>query len=117
MELNEFLKHLNSKYKYVSDQEKYGFKEHWSELPEDFEGDCEDYCLTIQAHFGGDLYFATYKGSGHCVLKLKDDSWIDNITKRPVNQLSDDYVIKFKYYWPIRFIKKLQAKLQQIFGA
>lgn len=113
-----FLNKLNKNFQYVSDKENYGFKEHWTELPESFKGDCEDYALTLYNRFGGDLYYCKFKGAGHCILKLPCGRWIDNIQRRRVSRshLEDNgYVIKYKYYWFIRLWKKLQAKVQSWF--
>lgn len=70
------LEEFNSKYKYQSDKEKFGFIEVWEipELQEDgfYYGDCESYCLflknNIEQFENWDLYYCKLNGIGHCVL-------------------------------------------------
>ncbi len=113
-----FLNKLNKNFQYVSDTENYGFKEHWTLLPDNYKGDCEDYALTLRDKFGGDLYYCKYMGRGHCILKLPCGRFIDNIQKKRTPEASLEmlgYDIKYKYYWFIRLWKYIQATVQSWF--
>lgn len=77
------LEEFNSKYKYKSDKEKFGFVEVWV-VPKlengMYYGDCEDYCLALKSMVDGfkdwEYYYCKVGGEGHCVL-YKDGGVID----------------------------------------
>lgn len=86
------LKEFNSKYKYQSDKEKFGFFEVWEipELQEDgfYYGDCESYCRFLKANISEfkdfEYYYCKLNGVGHCVLR-SCDSIIDCNTKKEIS--------------------------------
>lgn len=76
--LQEVLHRAHRDHVYVSDQEKYGVREHWSV---DLEGDCEDFALWVrntlrdEYDIHGNLVFCkTENGVYHLVLSV--DGWI-----------------------------------------
>lgn len=83
------LEEFNSKYKYQSDKEKFGFTEVWDipKLQEDgfYYGDCESYCRFLKNKVDGfkdwEYYYCKVRGEGHCVL-YKDGGVIDCREKR-----------------------------------
>lgn len=83
------LEEFNSKYKYQSDKEKFGFGEVWEipKLQEDgfYYGDCESYCRFLKNKVDGfkdwEYYYCMVRGEGHCVL-YKDGVVIDCREKR-----------------------------------
>lgn len=83
------LKELNSKYVYVTDTNKYGRIEHWTEmtLNEDghYYGDCEDYSITVKCNIEGfqdwDYYWCRLNGGGHCVLSNGTEVIDNNVRK------------------------------------
>ncbi len=104
------LEQFNSKYKYQTDKEKFGFIEVWDipKLQDDgfYYGDCESYCLflknNIEQFENWDLYYCKLNGIGHCVL-YKDGNVIDCNIKSIV---SLEYYCKVfiatelkKYHW------------------
>lgn len=115
------LKEFNSKYKYQSDKEKFGFSEVW-ELPKLHEdglyyGDCESYCLFLKKNIiefkDWDLYYCKLSGIGHCVL-YKNKDIIDCNIKSIVNFENYCKIYKitdFKKYSKVTvFLKRLWTK-------
>lgn len=86
------LEEFNSKYKYQSDKEKFGFGEVWEipKLQKDgfYYGDCESYCLflknNIEQFKDWDYYYCKLDGVGHCVL-YKNGDVIDCNVQRVVS--------------------------------
>lgn len=116
-ELNEFLKELNEKFVYTSDQIRHGSSDFWQSLNMNRKkvyGDCEDYSLTIRERFGGDMYFCRVNGEGHAVLKLPNGKWIDNIYKRPTKEFNKRYYTDFVKYTEFQIkMKKIKAKFHK----
>lgn len=111
------LPQLNSRYVYTKD----GTLDSWQVLEEvdgKYYGDCEDYCLTLQAKVEGfknlELYYCKYNGIGHCIGKL-DGQWIDCGLQRLVTALPPLYT-DVRKYWKIEIIckKLLGLLLRQI---
>ena len=76
--LQDVLSTAHRDHVYVSDQEKYGLREHWTV---NLTGDCEDFALwirnTLRDSYGiqSDLVFClTENGVGHLVVSV--DGWI-----------------------------------------
>ena len=75
------LEEFNSKYKYQSDKEKFGFIEVWEipELQEDgfYYGDCESYCRFLKNNIpefkDWEYYYCKLNGVGHCILHKNGD--------------------------------------------
>lgn len=88
------LEELNKKYRY-----KYDFKwyDTWTGLDDNFEGDCEDYCITLKREFKEfkewEYWYCKLQGNGHCIL-VKDGEVIDCNIRRVVSV--DDYEHIFK---------------------
>ena len=107
------LPQLNSRYVYTAD----GTLDSWQVLEEvdgKYKGDCEDYCLTLQAKVEGfeklELYYCKYNGVVHCVGKL-GDKWIDCGLQRLVATLPPLYT-DIRKYWLIEIaVKKLIGKV------
>jgi hypothetical protein len=103
---------LNSKYIYVTDEERYGINEYWNELEYDginFWGDCESYAITIKRYIKGfedyNYYYCKLNGVGHCLLVSPDELYcIDNNVKRkiPLNLYESTYIVDglrpYKWY-------------------
>lgn len=103
----QHIKDINEQFTYESDEALYGASEVWAGgLTEEGLGDCEDYAMEVQKVCGGDLYYCKYKGNGHAILKLPNGQWVDNIYRRPVNNLSLNYTNVVKY-WKIMVWFKL----------
>lgn len=111
------LQQFNKNYIYTAD----GTLDNWQVLEEvdgKYKGDCEDYCLTLQAKVEGfeniELYYCKYNGEGHCIGKL-DDLWIDCGLQRLVATLPPLYT-DIRKYWKIEIvIKKLIGKVLRWF--
>ncbi len=124
MELKEALKLLNSKFKYKSDPRYFDV---WRILTGDkaWEGDCEDYSLTLIWLLSDRNIFkflwniTTFKyliwfvklnnGSGHVVLKI-DNLYYDNIQKKGVTKevlTKQGYKLLFPMIFPFVYIKLL----------
>ena len=93
------LQQFNQNYIYTSD----GTLDSWTVIEPiegKYKGDCEDYCLTLQARVEGfkdlELYYCKYNGQGHCIGKL-GDKWIDCGFQRLVSTLSPLYTNVRKY--------------------
>ena len=97
------IKETNSRFTYRTDEKLYGAEEVWAGgLDSQGLGDCEDYALEIRKHCGGSIYHCQYSGWGHAVLKLPNGQWIDNIYKKPVDELNANYTGLYKYpVWKI----------------
>lgn len=97
------LKEFNSKYKYKTDKEKFGFIEVWEipKLQEDgfYYGDCESYCLflknNIEQFENWDLYYCELNGIGHCV--LSDGAYIIDCNCQKIMR-AYEYKDKYKIY-------------------
>ena len=95
------LEEFNSKYKYLSDKEKFGFFEVWEipELQDDgfYYGDCESYCLflknKIEKFQNWEYYYCRLYGEGHCVL-YKEGKVIDCSIRKIISL--EDYCELFK---------------------
>ena len=107
------LEQFNKQYKYKSDSEKYGTSlDIWEVISPNsqgvYEGDCESYCLTLQAKVDGfkylELYYCHYNGEGHCIGKL-GGKWIDCILQREVETLPPLYT-NIRKYWKIEIWSK-----------
>jgi hypothetical protein len=115
------LEDFNSKYRYQSDKEKFGFTEVWDipELQEDgfYYGDCESYCLFLKNNTeqfeDWDLYHCKLNGIGHCILS-NSAMIIDCNSQKTI--LKDKFMKKYnikelkKYNKFIIFSKYLFAK-------
>ena len=79
-----------------------------------YNGDCEDYCLTIQAKVEGykdiELYYCHYNGQGHCIGKI-DGKWIDCILQRLVTTLPPLYTNVRKYWLIEIWTKRLYGRI------
>ena len=75
--LQSVLDRAHKGHRYVSDQEQYSLREHWTES---LEGDCEDFALSVRKmlkkhNIESDLVFClTETGTGHLVVSV--DGWI-----------------------------------------
>lgn len=112
------LEELNKNYIYKTDQNQFGRVEYWQVMKPNekgqYIGDCEDYCLTLQAKVEGckdlELYYCKYNGEGHCIGKL-DGKWIDCILQREVETLPPLYT-NIRKYWLIEiWSKKLYGRI------
>lgn len=107
------LENLNKNYIYTSD----GILDSWTVIEPvngKYEGDCEDYCLTLQAKVDGfknlELYYCKCNGQGHCIGKL-DGQWIDCGLQQLVDTLPPLYT-DIRKYWLIEiWSKKLCGKV------
>lgn len=112
------LEQFNGQYKYKTDKDKFGFFEVWDipKLQDDgfYYGDCEDYCLTLQAKVEGykdiELYYCHYNGQGHCIGNI-NGKWIDCILQREVETLPPLYTDVRKYWLVEIWSKKLCGKV------
>ena len=116
------LEEFNSKYKYQSDLEKFGFAEVWEipELQEDgfYYGDCESYCRFLKANIlefkDWDYYYCKINGEGHCAL-YKDGNVIDCIEQKVVSfeQYTSNKVVTGwkKQDWFVVYSKILVGKV------
>jgi hypothetical protein len=123
MELKQALDLLNSKFVYKADPRKYF--DSWKILygADKWEGDCEDYSLTLiwllsdksLIKFIWNItvfkylmwYVKTSNGVGHAVVKI-DGLYYDNIQKRCVSKqflLEQGYNFKFPMLFPFIYIK------------
>lgn len=113
MTLNQF----NQNYIYTAD----GTLDSWTVIKPvkgKYLGDCEDYCLTLQAEVEGfkdlELYYCKYNGIGHCVGNL-NGTWIDCGLQSLVPTLPTLYT-DIRKYWKIEIvIKKLIGKVLRWF--
>lgn len=107
------LKEFNIKYIYTAD----GTLDSWTVIKPiegKYKGDCEDYCLTLQAKVEGfeklELYYCKYNGEGHCIGK-QNGKWIDCGLQSLVESLPTQYT-DLRKYWKIEIvIKKLIGKV------
>lgn len=111
------LEEFNSKYKYKSDKEKFGFAEVW-ELPKISKdgyvyGDCESYCRFLKnkvARFKDwDYYYCKVSGEGHCVL-YKNGDVIDCNHKRIITleqYIANGKIADFRKYGLFTVISKI----------
>ena len=114
MKLEEF----NSKYIYTTDSYLWGFSDVWEIMYPNSEGyylgDCESYCLTLQAKVDGykdlELYYCHYDNVGHCIGKI-NGKWIDCILQREVETLPPLYTNVRKYWLIEIWSKKLYGKV------
>lgn len=107
------LQQFNQNYIYTAD----GALDSWTIIePVDgkYKGDCEDYCLTLQAKVDGfkdiELYYCKYNGEGHCIGKI-GYQWIDCGLQRLVESLPPQYTDLRKYLKIEIVIKKLIGKV------
>lgn len=115
-------------FKYVSDNEKYKFREVWNVVDttkEEWEGDCEDYSLTVMWFMSGqnilvflyNLLFNTAftihhvnvksNGVGHAVMQY-NDMYVDNIMREwkvDGDEALEAYEFRFPWYPPLILIK------------
>ena len=111
------LEEFNSKYKYQSDKEKFGFAEVW-ELPKISKdgyiyGDCESYCRFLKNKVAGfknwDYYYCKINGEGHCVL-YRDGDVIDCNHKRIITleqYMANGKIADFRKYGLFTVISKI----------
>ena len=104
------LKDFNSRYKYQSDIEKYGFSDVWEIIKPNaegiYKGDCESYARTLKNLIpefkDWEYYYCKLSGNGHCILHNNCDV-IDCNVKRVVsleqyNRMFTITELK-KYHW------------------
>jgi predicted transglutaminase-like cysteine proteinase len=120
MDAKEANKTVAAKFQYITDKKKYGFFETWSIMDmskEIWEGDCEDYSLTVLWLMSGEktstfvknvlfnrdyrMHFVKYirTGEGHAVLSYKGE-FCDNIQKKWFKEGSAAYK-KYDWKWPV----------------
>ena len=107
------LQQFNQNYIYTSD----GTLDSWTiiePIEGKYKGDCEDYCLTLQAEVEGfkdlELYYCHYNNVGHCIGKI-NGKWIDCILQREVETLPPLYTNVRKYWLIEIWSKKLYGKV------
>lgn len=101
------LQQFNQNYTYTED----GALDSWTVIEPiegKYKGDCEDYCLTLQAIVDGykdlELYYCHYNSTGHCIGKI-NGKWIDCILQREVETLPPSYT-NVRKYWLIEILSK-----------
>jgi predicted transglutaminase-like cysteine proteinase len=126
MQIEDALKIINSKFIYKRDKRKYF--DHWKVLygEEKWEGDCEDYSLTLVwlisdrnvLKFLWNItfcyilwYVISPNGEGHAIVKI-DGFYYDNIQKKATSKkelIDQGYKFKFPMIFPISHIKLLTS--------
>ena len=66
----------------------------YDRIDQPFEGDCEDYALTLQKQIGGDVWYVINRKGAHAVL-VKNDITYDFLVKRSMHR--NRYPGKFMY--------------------
>ena len=118
------LKEFNRKYVYKTDKDNYGRVEHWQVMKPNangvHEGDCEDYCLTLQKKVEGfdsiTLWYCKVGEDGHCIGQTPDGLFIDCNFKTTVARVEMEArgYNSFKKFWITTiWFKMLQAKVQR----
>ena len=107
------LQQFNKNYIYTAD----GALDSWTVIKPvngKYLGDCEDYCLTLQAKVDGykdiELYYCHYNGQGHCIGNI-NGKWIDCILQREVETLPPLYTDVRKYWLIEIWSKRLYGKV------
>lgn len=116
------LEKFNRLYKYKSDKILHKRIEYWTVIEPNtegiYEGDCEDYILTLKDKVEGfkemELYYCKLNKVGHCIGKI-DGKWIDCNIKRKVSRLPSNYTELKKYNWFVIFCKVNWARLIRLF--
>jgi hypothetical protein len=123
MELKQALDILNSKFVYKRDHKYF---DSWKILHGEgsWEGDCEDYSLTLMWMLSGQsvikffwniitfkylMWFVKTNGTGHAIVKI-DELYYDNIQKRGVTKehlIKSGYKFVFPMLFPYVFVKLL----------
>ena len=66
----------------------------YDRIDQPFEGDCEDYALTLQKQIGGDVWFVSHRTLGPHAVLVKNHIAYDYLIGRPVSFY--DYPGKFE---------------------
>lgn len=107
------LPNFNKNYIYTAD----GTLDSWTVIEPingKYNGDCEDYVLTLQSKVDGykdiELYYCHYNSQGHCIGNI-NGKWIDCILQREVETLPPLYTNVRKYWLVEIWSKKLCGKV------
>lgn len=91
---------LKERFRYVSDPEQFGQRDHWELLEEKGEavGDCEDFSLTLLRECYGSIFnayrkgarvvFCYHRGNGHAIMK-NEHGYADNIQRSIFHEHKD----------------------------